>query len=132
MRLTARQYAEGLLGALAASDARDHEGILTRFAVLLRARRATKLFGAIRRAFDRLADVAQGKTTVTATTAEPLDGESQAHLNAAIARALDRPVAVRFQHDPQLLAGAVFQIGDERIDASAHGLLQGLRSTLRR
>lgn len=130
MRLSPRPYATALLRALTAPDA-DAAAILRRFARLLMKRRDTRLLPSIIRAFEKLYDAKTGILSVTAVTPEPLSAEAQAHLRTRIEDALSAEVWLRSTADTALLAGAVFTIGDQRIDASVRGHLESIRKAIR-
>ena len=73
---------------------------------------------AIRRAFERMADEASGMVDVTLTSAVEL------------AERLGRQVRIHYRRDPELIGGALIQIGDRVVDGSVRSQLQRLRQAL--
>jgi F-type H+-transporting ATPase subunit delta len=86
--------------------------------------------GAIRREFERLADEAAGIAEVTLTTAVDLSEADRKRYERELAERLGRQVRMHYQRDPELIGGAVIQIGDRIVDGSVRSQLQRLRQAL--
>jgi len=63
-------------------------------------------------------------------TARPLTDEQQARLGASLARVYGREVTTHVEVQPELLGGVRVQVGDEVIDGTVAGRLDGLRRTM--
>ncbi|MCR4402459.1 MAG: F0F1 ATP synthase subunit alpha [Firmicutes bacterium] len=63
-------------------------------------------------------------------TARPLSSELGERIRTHAAEALGSPIAISFEHDPSLLGGIVFQLGNTVLDASTSRGLEELRARL--
>ncbi|MDQ3942808.1 MAG: ATP synthase F1 subunit delta [Actinomycetota bacterium] len=73
----------------------------------------------------------QGKVEVELTTAVELSDEMLDRVRSRLGEILDgREVVLETDVDPDLVGGAVFWIGERRIDGSVRGQLQGLREKM--
>jgi F-type H+-transporting ATPase subunit delta len=69
---------------------------------------------------------------VELTTAIPVGDDEADRLRGRIAAASGKDVTLRRRVDPAVLGGVVLRIGDQLIDASVRGRLDGLRLALRK
>jgi F-type H+-transporting ATPase subunit delta len=69
---------------------------------------------------------------VELTTAIPVGADEADRLRDRIAEASGKDVTLRRRVDPAVLGGIVLRIGDQLIDASVRGRLDGLRLALRK
>ena len=82
---------------------------------------------AVTTAYSRLLDEAQGRISITISTARPLDEAAQRALRARLEQLLQRPVGVTHQVEPSLLGGARLQFGSQLIDGTIRGQLDRVR-----
>jgi F-type H+-transporting ATPase subunit delta len=69
---------------------------------------------------------------VELTTAVPVGADEADRLRGRIAEASGKDVTLRRRVDPSVVGGIVLRIGDQLIDASVRGRLDGLRLALRK
>ena len=122
MRLSPRQYAIAFVELASEASAHELDALTKRFVTLLSRRRQRKLLPAITRMVATELNARDGITPVTVTTAKDADV-------AALREALGAHAEVTANTDPSIIAGAVIERGDERIDASIRSYLIQLRST---
>lgn len=84
----------------------------------------------ITRELDALVDRAQGRLSVTLTTAYELTDEEAAEIVRRIEQASGRTVEASRKVDPSLIGGIVLEIGSYRADGSVRGRLERLRHEL--
>jgi F-type H+-transporting ATPase subunit delta len=73
----------------------------------------------------------QGKVEVELTTAVELSEEELSEVKERLGRILEgREVELETHVDPDLVGGAVFRVGERRMDGSVRGQLQGLRNKM--
>jgi len=73
----------------------------------------------------------QGKVEVGLTTAVELSEEEFNRVRERLGRILEgREVELETHVDPNLVGGAVFKVGERRMDGSVRGQLQGLRNKM--
>ena len=73
----------------------------------------------------------QGKVDVELTTAVELSNEMLDRVKSRLGEILDgREIVLETNVDPDLVGGAVFWIGEKRIDGSVRAQLQGLREKM--
>jgi F-type H+-transporting ATPase subunit delta len=75
---------------------------------------------------------AEQQLEVELTTAVPVTAEEADRLRSRIAEASGKDVTLRRRVDPAVIGGIVLRIGDQLIDASVRGRLDGLRLALRK
>ncbi|MSO58179.1 MAG: ATP synthase F1 subunit delta [Thermoleophilia bacterium] len=85
---------------------------------------------AIVRAFEEIADRAEGRLVVELVTAQPLADNEAASIVQQIEDASGRRVEATRSVDPALVGGLVLQAGSLRLDASVRGRLERLRRDL--
>jgi F-type H+-transporting ATPase subunit delta len=73
---------------------------------------------------------ARGWRVARVRTARAIDAEEQRSLAGALERLADQPVELQITEDPDLLGGAVVQIGDLLVDATARHRLEQLQEHL--
>jgi F-type H+-transporting ATPase subunit delta len=98
-----------------------------RFLQLLLRKNRLHALQAVTTAFGRLLDEAQGRLSLTISTARPLDQAAQQALHARLEQLLQRPVGITHQVDPSLLGGARLQLGSRLIDGTIRGKLDRVR-----
>lgn len=73
----------------------------------------------------------QGKVEVEVTTAVELSEEELSEVKERLGTILDgRTVELETHVDPNLVGGAIFRVGERRMDGSVRGQLQGLRNNM--
>ena len=73
----------------------------------------------------------QGKVEVELTTAVELSEEEISEVRDRLGKILEgREVELETHVDPNLVGGAVFRVGERRMDSSVRGQLQGLRNKM--
>lgn len=73
----------------------------------------------------------QGKVEVELTTAVELSEEELSEVKERLGRILEgREVELETHVDPDLVGGAVFRVGERRMDGSVRGQLQSLRNKM--
>lgn len=81
--------------------------------------------------FEDLVREHQGKVEVELTTAVELSDETLDQVRDRLGTILDgREVELETNVDSNLVGGAVFRVGERRIDGSVRGQLRGLRETM--
>lgn len=73
---------------------------------------------------------ARGWRVARVEAAAELDDEQRGRLAGALADLAGQPVELQVTIDPALLGGAVIEVGDLRVDATAKGRLERLRESL--
>jgi len=122
MRLSPRQYATAFVELASEASAHELDALTKRFVMLLSRRRQRKLLPAIVRMVAAELNARDGITPVTVTTAKDAD-------IVALRETLGTHAEVTATTDPSIIAGAVIERGDERIDASVRSYLSQLKST---
>ena len=97
---------------------------------LLESRRRLDLLGEVREAFSQWMDEAQGVRRMTVTSAYDLGPRGKTAVRESLSRPYGKAVSVTFETDRALLAGFVWQVGDQRGDRSAAGALAAWRKKL--
>src|SRR5205085_10314203 len=96
------------------------------FFVLLDHQRIAQL-SEIREAFDLLIDQQMGFVRAEVTSAEPLDEQQSAALQAELTRVGGMQIRPHFAVDPSLLGGVLARVGSTLYDGSIRGQLEGMR-----
>ncbi len=97
--------------------------------LLLDKRRFTAL-AAIAGRFHQLLAAQKRQVGVTLTTAIDLNDAEITGLRKELERQWDREVVMEAKVDPEILGGAVLQIGDQVVDGSIRARLDALKATL--
>jgi F-type H+-transporting ATPase subunit delta len=87
---------------------------------------------AIAEQFEQLRAEAEARVDVEITSAAAVDKAQQDQLAAAVRKRLARDVAITWNTDPALIAGALIRAGDLVIDGSVRGELERLQTALAR
>lgn len=86
----------------------------------------------IRELFEDLRREHEGVLEVEVTSAYPMDDSQLAQLRQKLQAKYGRQVQASVSVDPELIGGVRVKIGDEVLDASVRGKLQGMASALAR
>ncbi len=123
MRLSPRQLATAFVELAVATPESKIDALTKRFIALLSRRRQRKLLPAIMRMVAADLSAREGIVPVTVTTAAAVDV-------ATLREALGAHADISARVEPSIIAGAVIEHGDERIDASVRTRLSQLKSKL--
>ncbi len=96
---------------------RVSEAVYALLAVMARRGRMT-LLRALADEYDKLVEAGRGKIEVTVTTASDLTDAQRADLVADLARTFDAEPILTMRTDPDIIGGAVIQVGDKAYDAT--------------
>lgn len=132
MRITPKQYAEGLYESVRHVEPSDRTGIFDRFfSILIRERRMKDMptiLSALRRIIEREA----GEKSVRIRSAHPLSESTVRNLRERLCKIFDAErVALETMVDPHLSGGIVIETEDETFDASILGALRQMKTALR-
>lgn len=97
---------------------------------LLVAQRELRHLGALVEAVSRLREEKLNIATARVTTAFPLANGDRPAWEAALAKAVGKPVRIEFDTDSSLIGGAVARIGSVLYDGSVRGSLHKIRESL--
>lgn len=97
---------------------------------LLVKRDRVRLLAGILEVFQEMAAREQGLRTGRVMTAVALSDEEKQRMARSLEAFMRQRLMLRFQVEPYVLGGVVFQSGDEQIDFSVRGRLEGLRKRL--
>ncbi len=125
-KLSAREYAEALTMAVAASTPDKRSIVVKNFLQLLRRQRASNLLPRILDHLQRIDDAEHGQTRVQITSAKKIH---ETELMAALTKVLG-PVVSELIIDPTLVGGLSIRVGDQLIDGSVRSRLQRLHTHL--
>lgn len=131
MRITSRQYAEGLYEAVKRANPADRSGVIDRFLTLLarhRRRRDTLL---ILGHIERIAERETGVKRIEVLAAKPLSEASKTSLESVGKNVFGGgEVLLRQKVNTALLGGALLRTENETFDASVGGRLDQLKKFL--
>lgn len=131
MRITTRQYAEALYGAVNDADVSARPGIIDRFLVRMARDRRRRDISLVFRHIERIAERETGVKSLEIVSARPL---SEASLRAIEqeGKKIFREEKILFQQkiQPKLFGGAILRTENETFDASARGRLRQLKRFL--
>lgn len=125
MRVNARRFAAVYLEAALDAPESELDSIARRFVRLVTKYRSRRLLPKILTEVERRWNERHGIEAVRVTTARVVD-------RRIIEERLGREIELLTSVNPSLLAGAIIERGDERIDASVRGALERLGHALRR
>lgn len=108
------------------------DDLLVNFVCLLVDHGRVATLPAIAETYRDLADVAQGRARVRATTAVPLPDDLRDRLVALVEQKLKRECVLETEVQPDLLGGLVLTIGDKVYDGSVRSQLRRLRKEMMR
>ena len=100
------------------------------FLMLLTDKSRIGIFNEIYEIFTGLKNDAQGIVIADVTTAFPLTQTQEAALGMKLAQVTHKKIKIRRHEDKNILGGVIVTVGDKRIDGSASGRLQALKSSL--
>lgn len=106
--------------------------VMQKFSAFLVDQRRVIDFGAIRQAFDQLADLEAGRTRAHVVSATPLRPEQRDRLRRALEARTGQQVELEEGVDPTLLGGAIASVGGLVFDGSLRTQLAKLRTSLTR
>jgi F-type H+-transporting ATPase subunit delta len=106
--------------------------LLRSFEAFLVDQRRLVEWSAIEAEYGRLADAAEGLTKVRVRSASPLSAAQRERLQRALERKGGGRVRLEVELDPELVGGAVAQVGDVVYDGSLRTQLRQLRASLAR
>ena len=130
MRISSRQYAEGLYGALHGATPEERGGVIDRFLALIVRSRAKRLLPAILGHLERLDERATGQKRITLTLSRKASNEAAQSILPEAKRLFGAGATLRVSTDPTLIGGGVFQTETERVDASVGGRLREFKRFL--
>lgn len=100
------------------------------FLRLLLDKRRIMALDAVALRFSQMLAAQKRQVGVTLTTAMDLDAAEIASLRAELERQWSREVIMEAKVDPEILGGAVLQIGDQVVDGSLRARLNALKANL--
>ena len=100
------------------------------FLLLLTDKSRIGIFNEIYEIFSGLKNDAQGILIADVTTAFPLTKTQEEKLGMKLAEVTKKKIKIRRHEDKSILGGVIVRVGDKRIDGSAAGRLQALKSSL--
>ncbi len=100
------------------------------FLMLLTDKSRIGIFNEIYEIFTGLKNEEQGIVIADVTTAFPLNKDQEKKLGLKLAEVTKKKIKIRKHEDKSILGGVIVRVGDKRIDGSAAGRLQALKSTL--
>ena len=100
------------------------------FLMLLTDKSRIGIFNEIYEIFTGLKNDAQGIVIADVTTVFPLTQTQEAALGMKLAQVTHKKIKIRRHEDKNILGGVIVTVGDKRIDGSAAGRLQALKSSL--
>ena len=100
------------------------------FLLLLTDKNRIGIFNEIYEIFTNLKNDAQGILVADVTTAFPLTKAQESKIGMKLAAVTHKIIQIRRHEDKNILCGVIVRIGDKRIDGSAAGRLQALKSSL--
>lgn len=129
MKRTTKQYAQALYAALQDGKA-DEKTVLKNFVSELAKARKMRNLPAILSRITTLHDTAQGITRVSLTVSEKLSAKEEAHIAAALTKALGTTVVLNVDIDASVIGGAVLHYDDTKINATARAALAQVQTAL--
>ncbi len=131
MRITPRQYAEGLYEAVKHAEASDWAKCIDRFLVMLTRDRRRRDIPLILRHLDRIAERETGIKFVDVVSARPLPAESKGSLERVGKNLFGgEEVRLRQKVSSLLLGGVLLQTENETFDVSIGGRFGQLKQFL--
>ncbi len=131
MRITPKQYAQGLLSAIDNADTDQQPVILDRFFNMIVRERRTKDFSAILHHIEREMHERDGVCSLRIVSAKPLSHETIARISPEVKRCFAvNEVSIDAKVRSSALGGAVLYSESETIDASIGGRLRSFRRFL--
>lgn len=131
MRITPRQYAEGLYEAMKRAEGFDRAGIIDRFLAIMTRDRRRKDIPSVFRHIERIAERESGVKRVEIISAKALSEESIHEMESEGAKIFgEEKILFHQKIQPELFGGAIFRTENKTFDASAGGRLRKLKQFL--
>jgi F-type H+-transporting ATPase subunit delta len=129
MKLNAQQYAQALYDSLSQSRDKDHEGILDRFALVLKEQGDLEKYPEIEKEFERLQMKSQGISPAEITLAHDIKLEPKVleELNDLAQTKL----RVKTKIDETRIGGLIMKVDETFLDASIKTQLNNLNESLK-
>lgn len=131
MRISAKQYAEGLAASLRQAAPSAQSELVDRFIRIVAKDRETKLFPAILRHMARIEEANGSGRHIKIVYARRVSSEAKEEISHEAERIFGESPVIQERIDPSVLGGAVFHVGTERVDASIKGKLREFGTFLR-
>ena len=112
------------------SDRTGAPPVLKQFCEQLLRKNRGNILPEIAEAFSDLADEKNGLQHVWIASAEELSSAEQEQLQSDLSKKLKRPVKVKFDTDPNLIAGLQIRFGSRVFDNTVRGKLANMRTRL--
>ena len=106
--------------------------LVTRFMDLLVAKRRLVYVPDIVRQFGKLVDQSRGLEVVSVKSPHEMSEEGRFEMKTRLEKILGREVALSISHEPDLIAGAMIQVGSQVFDGTVRGRLADLRREMLR
>lgn len=129
-KLSSRQYAAILLDLCASTPKQQWNELFDGFLAVLRKRRSLRLLPLVLEQIQRIEDEQRGVVPVKLTTSRMLGSAERSHVRQALETAFSRTVELATRIDPQLIAGAVIEYADHRVDGSLRRQVEQLERRL--
>ena len=131
MRITPRQYAEGLYEAVKRANPADRSGVIDRFLTLLARHRRRRDMPLVLRHIERIVERETNVKRIEVVSAKPLAVSLEASLELIGEELFDGcPVLLRQRVDATVLGGALLRTENETFDASIGGRFRQLKRFL--
>lgn len=130
MKLTPRQYAVALYESVAATAPSNRDSVLKQFIKLLAEKNRLSLLPRITEQLKNLERAEQGITLAQLTTAKAWPASEAQKFKRALGKDLGTDIELETKVNPNILGGAVLQIGDTIIDGSISQSLKALKASL--
>lgn len=131
MRITVRQYAEGLYEAMKRAEGLEYAGIIDRFLALMKRDRRRKDIPFVFRHIERIAERESGVKRVEIISARPIAEASMRAVESEGEKVFGKE-RILFQQKirPELFGGAMFRTESETFDATTGGRFRKLKQFL--
>ena len=129
-KFTVSQYAAAYQAAVKDKTGKDREEIAYQLIKLLARQRRIKMITRIISALERLIAEAGGPMVVKVKSVKTMDEQISLKLKQQLEKFLNRPVKIRSQASPRILAGVKIQVGDQLVDNSLASRLNDLKQQL--
>lgn len=131
MRITPRQYAEGLYEAVKQTDVSVRPGLIDRFLALLSKEKRCRDIPLIFRHIERIAERETGVKSVEIISTKPFSEEAIQIMKSEGKKVFDEEhIFFRQKIQPKLFGGAILRTENETFDASIVGRLGQLKQFL--
>ncbi len=129
MKLTTKQYAQGLLEAITETNPKDHDLVLDKFVKILAQNGILDKSEEIEKEYRILENEAKGINTAEITMAREseIDNSLINELNRIVSKKLD----IKTKIDKGIIGGVIVKVDDTLIDASVKTQLKNLKKSLK-